>query len=458
MPPGALRDVDLRDIGFDAPGRVHEHIPSQWGVLRRILRSGEVTHEDVFIDIGCGMGPVLVEAAARYDFKRVIGIDVVPEFTKVASETIARGRDRLRCKDVEVVTGDITRYELPDDVTVVYMADPFRAQLFDAAVAKMIESVDRNPRRFRIIYNMPVEGGRLERTGRAHLVRYGRRRNRPWTRAPDLAMYEIEPLRIGASAARPPRGTPGRIRGRLRPLRRRSGKAPDAGEQRESDFDVPVQLGSGGSSVGSGIAFGGSVQDRERLRYDFEQSHAVLLPGFLAEPLLDRIRAYIAEGDFSPRTYGGGRTEAYMEEGKAFGLLAFLTNNARLFEFVRTITRCKAVGAFEGGVCRMMPGPEHADPWHGEIFGHGMVAMSIDVSPQPYSGGALEIRERHSGEMVRSATHTAPGDAVLVRLAPFLQHRITPVEGDGKRTVYAGQFMRYRSDAYSKLALPRSVA
>ena len=55
--------------------------------MRRILRRGEVTRDDVFIDIGCGMGPVLVEAAARYDFRRVIGIDVVPEFTEVARET-----------------------------------------------------------------------------------------------------------------------------------------------------------------------------------------------------------------------------------------------------------------------------------------------------------------------------------------------------------------------------------
>src|SRR5204863_1095801 len=84
MSPGALRDVDLRDIGFDGPDRVWEHIPSPWGVLGRILRAREITDDDVFIDIGCGMGPVLVEAAARYPFRRVIGIDVVPQFTEVA--------------------------------------------------------------------------------------------------------------------------------------------------------------------------------------------------------------------------------------------------------------------------------------------------------------------------------------------------------------------------------------
>ena len=40
------------------------------------------------------------------------------------SPTIERGRHRLRCRDVEVLTGDVTEYELPDDVTAVYMSIP----------------------------------------------------------------------------------------------------------------------------------------------------------------------------------------------------------------------------------------------------------------------------------------------------------------------------------------------
>ena len=45
----------------------------------------------------------------------------------MAEQTIARGRDHLRCSDIEVLTGDVTEYGLPDDVTVIFMADPFRA-------------------------------------------------------------------------------------------------------------------------------------------------------------------------------------------------------------------------------------------------------------------------------------------------------------------------------------------
>jgi SAM-dependent methyltransferase len=453
MRPGVLRDVDLRDIGFDAPGRVYEHIPSPWGVLGRILRRGEITREDVFIDIGCGMGPVLVEAAARYDFGRVIGIDLVPEFTEVARDTIARARRRLRCQDVQVVAGDAIGYRMPDDVTVIFMADPFRGPLFDAVVAKLITSVDRHPRRLRIIYSMPIEGGRLERTGRARLVRYGRRAGRPWATAPDLAMYEILPSGDGADShtLRPPRSARGLAK------RLFTAPSPDGRGSRSVDAsyeaqDPTIQIETNAASRGARVVFPDSTGTVDDLRAAFEHQHCVRLPRFLSGGLLDRIQRYVDEGEFSTRAYGGNRAEHCMEDGKAVQLLTLLTNDPYLFELVRKITRCGRIGAFDASLYRVMPVPEHEDPWHGEIFGHGMVAMSIDLSRRPYSGGVLEIRDRYSHEVLYRLSGVEPGDAMIVRLAPFLQRRVTAVEGDSPRTVYAGRFMRSRSDRDSKLA------
>jgi hypothetical protein len=425
MPRGALQYVDLRDLGYEAPDRVHEHIASPWGVLARILPKREVTDSDVFIDIGCGMGPVLVEAGARYDFRRAIGIDVVREFTEVAEQTIARGREHLRCKDIEVLTGDVTEYGLPDDVTVIFMADPFRGPVFDAAVENIIASVDRNPRRIRLIYSNPVEGGRLERTGRIRLVRLGRRKGRRWTTAPDLAMYEIAPAADAERASeRPARPLPRRLR---RPVAKKAAGAA-AGTPPER---ATLQAQSGAS--GTKVVLAGEDGELESLRAAFERDHCVRLPDFLAGPLLDRIRGYAEEGD------------------KASALLFLLLNDAELFRLVRTITGCRRIGRFEGDLLRTPPGAEHAEAWHGDIFGHGMVSMTIDLSGRPYAGGALELRDRHSQELLHRA-ETNPGDALLVRVAPFLQERVTAVEGDAPRTVYSGRFMLSRSGADSRLA------
>ena len=419
MPRGALQYVDLRDLGYESPDRVHEHIASPWGVLGRILPRREVTPDDVLIDIGCGMGPVLVEAAARYRFRRVIGIDIVPQFTEVAEQTIARGRDHLRCRDVQVLTGDVAEYGLPDDVTVVFMADPFRGPVFDAAVARILASIDRQPRVIRLIYSNPVEGGRLERTGRARLVRLGRRKGRRWTTAPDLAMYEIRP-------ASDTDGTP------ARPLPRRLRRAASSAPSDARAPEHPTIQARSGSS-GTRATWTGQAGDLESLRAAFERDHAVRLPGFVDEALLDRLRGYVEE-----------------EDNKASALLFLLLNDADLFKLVRDITGCRRIGRFEGDLYHTLPGPEHVAAWHGDIFGHGMVSMSVDLSDAPYAGGALELRDRHSQEILHRA-ESRPGDAVLVRVAPFLQQRLTPVEGDVPRTVYGGRFMLSRSGADSKL-------
>jgi SAM-dependent methyltransferase len=450
MRPGTLREVDLRELGFDAPGRV-AHVPSPWGVLGRILRRREVTGEDVFLDFGCGMGQVLIEAAAHYDFRRVIGVDVVPEFTAVAEDTAERARGRLRCQQIELVTADALGYEVPDDVTVVYLWDPFRAHIFDAAIGNIWASTERNPRRVRVVYSGPVEGARLESVGAARLMRYGRRPGRPWATAPDLALYEIDPCktRDEPNMLRPP-GTIGR---RPRPGQARNGRPSATGG---GDAEVPkgtIQLASGRSASGSGVKFGGSRDHLDALRAGFDRQHCVRLRGFLTDPLLKRTRGYIREGEFSSRPLPGDRTELTMAAGKAPQLLMLLMNDPRLFELVRTVTGCRRIGSCEGHVYRKMPG-EQADPWHGEVFGYRMIAICIDLSERPYTGGPLEIRDRYSHRVLHRAVDSEPGDAMLVRLAPFLQHRVTSVQGDSPRTVYVGRFMLLKPSTRSKLAGP----
>jgi SAM-dependent methyltransferase len=191
LPREAAGHIELDEVGFSGEGR-QGYGPSPWGVLRRVLPPGEVTRDDVFLDLGCGMGNVLLTAAG-YQFRRVIGVEIVPRFAEIAREAVARNQSRLHCPDVEVVVADVVNYEIPDDVTVAYLANPFLGSLFDEVVANLIASVDRNPRRLRVVYVAPQEAARLERTGRVRFVRYGRRAIRRWAPAEYLRLYEITP-------------------------------------------------------------------------------------------------------------------------------------------------------------------------------------------------------------------------------------------------------------------------
>ena len=181
--------VRLEDLGLAGEGRVW-YEPSGWSVLGHVLPRGEVSPDDVFIDLGSGKGRVVL-LAARYPFKRVIGVELSERLTEIARGNLERNRHRLACQDIELVTADALDYELPDDVTVAYLFNPFTGETFDRVLRKLIDSVDRNPRTLRLIYLLPREHERIMRTGRARLVKGTPEPGA--TTNPNTVMYVIEP-------------------------------------------------------------------------------------------------------------------------------------------------------------------------------------------------------------------------------------------------------------------------
>jgi hypothetical protein len=71
---------------------------------------------------------------------------------------------------------------------------------------------------------------------------------------------------------------------------------------------------------------------------------------------------------------------------------------------------------------------------------HRMVAMSVNLAREPYTGGVLQIRDERSGEIVHEQPPVDRGDAVVFRLAESLRHQVTPVKGEVARTSFAGWF------------------
>jgi hypothetical protein len=95
---------------------------------------------------------------------------------------------------VELVTADATDYRLPDDVTVAYFANPFTGDIFRTVIEQLLESLDRRPRRLRLIYRNPVEHDYLMSTGRFRPVRRlrGWRPTEEWSVSNSTRMYEAQ--------------------------------------------------------------------------------------------------------------------------------------------------------------------------------------------------------------------------------------------------------------------------
>jgi predicted RNA methylase len=187
------REVRLSSLGLAERDRV-DYEPSGWSSARIALDRLTVEPDDVLIDLGSGKGRVVLEAAQR-PFRRVIGVELSPELTRIARSNLAASRGRLRCQDVQLVTADVTSFEMPDDVTVVYLCNPFGGEVFTAALDAMIASVDRAPRRVRISYSIPREHDRLMASGRVRHVgaRLPWRPTHEWSQRAGLHEYELMP-------------------------------------------------------------------------------------------------------------------------------------------------------------------------------------------------------------------------------------------------------------------------
>lgn len=111
--------------------------PSRWLALSTALHGLQTGPEDVFADLGSGKGRVVIQAARRYPFKRVIGVELSDELTRVARANRDRQR-RLRCPSVEFVTADLTRWEMASNLTLAYMYNPLQGATFSAAVQRLL--------------------------------------------------------------------------------------------------------------------------------------------------------------------------------------------------------------------------------------------------------------------------------------------------------------------------------
>ena len=147
------------------------YLPTPWHVLPRALRAVGASGDDVLVDFGCGKGRIVHQAAKR-PLRRVIGVEISPELADFARGVLAAHRHEYRCQDVEIVVGDAALFEVPDDLTIVFMFDPFRGRTMDAVLQNLIASIDRRPRRMSVIYVNPTQGDRVLATGRFRLVRW----------------------------------------------------------------------------------------------------------------------------------------------------------------------------------------------------------------------------------------------------------------------------------------------
>lgn len=149
-------EVPLAAFAFTSENKTpglayHSHHPK---ITRAALSGLDIKYKDyVFVDFGCGKGRVLL-LALEFPFRRVIGVEFVPELAAIANRNLASYRGRAGDQSrAEVIVCDATRFLLPPYALVLHFYQPFRANVMEQIFNNIKASIEQAPRDLLLLYS-----------------------------------------------------------------------------------------------------------------------------------------------------------------------------------------------------------------------------------------------------------------------------------------------------------------
>jgi precorrin-6B methylase 2 len=138
------------DLGIASAESV-EYSPLHYRLIFAALsRLPQRRSPGAFVDFGCGMGRVVVAAAASGRFNRVIGVEI-SRLAQVAEHNV-KGMRHRRTPRIEIVPGDATSFDVPTDVDTVYFYNPFRGTTLERVTRRLKASWEVAPRRIDVVF------------------------------------------------------------------------------------------------------------------------------------------------------------------------------------------------------------------------------------------------------------------------------------------------------------------
>jgi SAM-dependent methyltransferase len=150
---------DLRDWTAGFP-----YLPIRPTTARRVIRSLPISDASdyTFVDLGSGKGRMLL-IASEFPFRKVIGVEMRSDLHDQALENVQRYRhptaqtSRIDCRLV-----DATQYDFPAGKLVVYLFNPFSAEIMGQVFQRLDASFEQDPREIIVIYVYPEFGFQLK--------------------------------------------------------------------------------------------------------------------------------------------------------------------------------------------------------------------------------------------------------------------------------------------------------
>jgi SAM-dependent methyltransferase len=117
--------------------------------------------EFVFIDLGAGKGRALF-LAQDYLFKRVVGVEFARELVAVCQRNILRRSvNGMKRSPIDILLMDALAYEFPDEPIVLFLFNPFGAEIVSQICKRLYASLKKTPRPLKILYFNPIHDDQI---------------------------------------------------------------------------------------------------------------------------------------------------------------------------------------------------------------------------------------------------------------------------------------------------------
>jgi SAM-dependent methyltransferase len=163
--------VEMQDVDAALASHAVHYEPSTLPKFERAMRALPVEYSRyTFVDYGSGKGRVLL-LAARYPFRRVIGVEMSAALTSVAAANV-RSYERLNrlSTTIELVHGDARDFAVPEGDLIAYFYNPFDETVLETVWDHLRTSVRQTPRSLFIVYINPLHRRIFDQDAELHCV------------------------------------------------------------------------------------------------------------------------------------------------------------------------------------------------------------------------------------------------------------------------------------------------
>ena len=132
------------------------YMPLNYFILEKLMTEiGMMPNNGTFLDLGCGKGRVLA-VAASYGFEQITGVDLSKKLCEDALRTTEACKKKFPETTFTIVNNDAFYYEIPPDLTTLFLFNPFDEVITSSVVNNVVKSLQENPRTMRVMYANPV--------------------------------------------------------------------------------------------------------------------------------------------------------------------------------------------------------------------------------------------------------------------------------------------------------------